>query len=52
MEQKILNNISYGLFVLTASKDGKDNGCIINTASQLASDPLTICLAVKKANLK
>ena len=50
MEQKILNNISYGLFVLTASKDGKDNGCIINTASQLASDPLTICVAVNKAN--
>lgn len=51
MDQKVLHNLSYGLFVLTASKDGKDNGCIINTAAQLASDPLTISVAVNKANL-
>lgn len=25
---------SYGLFVLTAKQDNKDNGCIINTAIQ------------------
>lgn len=51
MEQKVLNRLSYGLFVLTAAKDGKDNGCIINTAAQVASDPLTISVAVNKANL-
>lgn len=51
MEQKVLNRLSYGLFVLTAAKDGKDNGCIINTAAQVASDPLTISIAVNKANL-
>lgn len=51
MEQKVLNRLSYGLFVLTASQDGKDNGCIINTAAQVASDPLTISVAVNKANL-
>ena len=31
--------LSYGLFVLTAREDGKDNGCIINTAIQAASEP-------------
>lgn len=51
MEQKVLNNLSYGLFVLTANMDGKDNGCITNTAAQVASDPLTISVAVNKANL-
>lgn len=51
MEQKVLNNLSYGLFVLTANVDGKDNGCITNTATQVASDPLTISVAVNKANL-
>ena len=51
MNQKVLNRLSYGLFVLTAHKDGKDNGCIINTAAQVASDPLTISIAVNKANL-
>ena len=51
MNQKVWNRLSYGLFVLSASKDGKDNGCIINTAAQVASDPLTISVAVNKANL-
>lgn len=40
---------SYGLFVLSA-KDEKDNGCIINTAAQLTSNPQKINLAVNKAN--
>lgn len=51
MNQKVLNRLSYGLFVLTASKDGRDNGCIVNTAIQAASEPLTISVAVNKANL-
>lgn len=50
MDTKILNQLSYGLFVLTANRDGKDNGCIINTACQVASDPLTISISVNKAN--
>ena len=41
--------ISYGLYVLF-SKDEKDNGCIINTATQLTSDPLTLMIAVNKNN--
>lgn len=51
MDQKVLNNLSYGLFVVTSNLDGKDNGCITNTAAQVASDPLTISIAVNKANL-
>ncbi|MGN0522055.1 MAG: flavin reductase [Eubacterium sp.] len=42
--------LSYGLFVLTA-KDEKDNGCIINTAQQLSSNPMRISVTVNKANL-
>ena len=51
MDQKVLQKLSYGLFVLTANQDGKDNGCIINTACQVASDPLMISISVNKANL-
>lgn len=51
MDQKVLQKLSYGLFVLTANLDGKDNGCIINTACQVASDPLMISISVNKANL-
>lgn len=39
MNNKALYKLSYGLFVLTSSFDGKDNGCIINTASQVTSSP-------------
>lgn len=51
MEQEVLNKLSCGLFVLTAHADGKDNGCITNTVVQVASEPLTISVAVNKGNL-
>ncbi|MBR6268456.1 MAG: flavin reductase [Selenomonadaceae bacterium] len=50
MNPKAMFNLSYGLFVLTASKDGKDNGCIINTVTQVTSDPNQVTIAVNKAN--
>ena len=50
MDSKVLQKLSYGLFVLTTNENGKDNGCIVNTVEQLASDPLTLCVAVNKAN--
>ena len=45
MDEKAMYKLSYGLFVLTAKEDEKDNGCIINTAIQAASEPnqLSIC---------
>jgi flavin reductase (DIM6/NTAB) family NADH-FMN oxidoreductase RutF/rubredoxin len=50
MNPKAMFNISYGLYVLTASLDGKDNGCIINTVTQVTSDPNQITIAVNKSN--
>lgn len=46
----VTRNFSYGLFVLTAKDQDKDNGCIINTGIQAASEPLLISIAVNKAN--
>ncbi len=43
-------NLTYGLFVLTA-KDEKDNGCICNTAVQVASDPMRLMVSVQMGNL-
>ena len=51
MNKKAMYNLSYGLFVLTAHQDGKDNGCIINTAGQVTSTPNRISIAVNKQNL-
>ncbi|SHK83994.1 NADH-FMN oxidoreductase RutF, flavin reductase (DIM6/NTAB) family [Selenomonas ruminantium] len=50
MNPKTLFNIPYGLYVLTANLDGKDNGCIINTVCQVANTPDQITIAVNKAN--
>lgn len=48
MNTDSLNNISCGLYVLTASDNGIDNGCIINTLAQLTSSPLQIGVTVSK----
>ena len=50
MNDKTMFNLTYGLFVLTARDGAKDNGCIINTASQLTDQPKRITIAVNKAN--
>lgn len=50
MDTKSVYKISYGLYILTASQGDKDNGCIINTLSQLTSSPMQISVTVNKAN--
>ena len=50
MDTKALYKLTYGLFLLTANADGRDNGCIINTAVQLTDTPKRITIAVNKAN--
>lgn len=51
MESKVFHKFVYGLFLLSARQDGKDNGCIVNTAVQVADDPLRVSVAVIKGNL-
>ncbi len=48
MDHKAMYKLTYGLYLLTAQADGKDNGCIINTAVQVANDPTRISIAVIK----
>ncbi len=50
MDNKAMFKISYGLYVLTAKDDEKDNGCIINTVTQVTAEPLQITIAVNKLN--
>ena len=50
MDKKAMYKLSYGLFVLTAREGEKDNGCIINTAIQAASEPNKLSICVNKAN--
>ena len=50
MNKEAMYNLSYGLFVLTSAFDGRDSGCIINTAGQVTAEPNRISIAVNKSN--
>lgn len=50
MNNNIMRNISYGLFILTAKDGDKPNGCVINTLQQVTTDPNRITITVNKAN--
>lgn len=50
MDMSVMFKIGYGLYVLTAKDDAKDNGCIINTVMQVTSNPLQVAIAVNKKN--
>ena len=51
MDDQAFRKIGYGLYVLTAREDGKDNGCIINTLIQVTDQPCRISITVNKGNL-
>ncbi len=50
MNDKVMYNLTYGLFVLTVKDGDKDNGCIVNTVSQVTISPNRIVVAVNKEN--
>lgn len=50
IESNAMFKLSYGLFVLSAKRENKDNGCIINTVTQITDNPKQISIAVNKAN--
>ena len=53
MDSKVLFNVQYGLFVLSARENDKDNACIINTVTQVTAAPVSkdrISIAVNKSN--
>ena len=50
LPKSALYDLTYGLFVLGTENDGKQNGCIINTVNQVASNPDKLMISVNKAN--
>ncbi len=51
MDKTAFYKLSYGLYLLTAREGDKENGCIINTAIQCASEPKLISICVINKNL-
>ena len=51
MNTKALYNLTYGVYLMSAQENGRDNACIINTAVQVANNPTRISIAAIKGNL-
>lgn len=49
-DRNMMDRLTYGLFVLTGMTEGKDNGCIVNTAMQVTTSPNRIALTVNRSN--
>jgi len=50
MNPRALHKISYGLYVVSAHKDGAMNGQIANTVFQITADPPTLAVSINKDN--
>lgn len=51
MDTKLLRKISYGLYVVGSTKEGRLNGQIANTVFQISSDPVTVGISLNRNNL-
>jgi flavin reductase (DIM6/NTAB) family NADH-FMN oxidoreductase RutF/rubredoxin len=50
MDITALFTITYGLFIAGVERNGKKNGCIINTAIQVTDEPNRISVTMRKSN--
>jgi len=51
MNPKALNRITYGMYVVTSVKGGRQNGQVANTVFQVTSEPPTVAVSINKKNL-
>ena len=50
IDKKAFHQFTYGLFLLTSRVGGRDNGCIVNTAIQSASEPRQVSVCCIKGS--
>ena len=50
IDRQAFHQFSYGLFLLTSKAEGRDNGCIVNTAIQSASEPRQVSVSCVKGS--
>jgi len=51
MDPNALHNLSYGMYIVSASCGGRLNGQIANTVFQITSQPVTVVISINKQNL-
>lgn len=50
MDKKAFFKLSYGLYVVTSKDNDKESGCVINTMTQVTSEPSQVCITINKNN--
>ena len=50
MNETALFKLSYGLYIISSSFEGKDAGCVVNTLHQVTASPIQLSVAVNKDN--
>lgn len=51
MNQNALFQIGYGLYLVAANENGKDNACIVNTVMQVTQNPIRLLVSVCNQNM-
>lgn len=50
MDAKAFFKLSYGVYIVSTSADGKNAGCVINTLTQVTAEPARVSIALNKNN--
>lgn len=50
LDRKAFYKLSYGLYIVSSAFGGKDGGCVVNTLSQVTSEPAKMSVALNKNN--
>lgn len=50
MDTKAFFKLSYGLYLVSSTYQGKDSGCIINTMMQVTANPAKVTITLSKEN--
>jgi flavin reductase (DIM6/NTAB) family NADH-FMN oxidoreductase RutF len=51
MDPKAFYRVTYGLYIVSSQKDGRNNGQIANSIFQVTSTPPTVAISINKQNL-
>lgn len=51
MNQEALFQIGYGLYLVAANENGRDNACIVNTIMQVTQNPIKLLVSISNRNL-
>lgn len=50
MDTKAFFKLSYGLYIVTSKDNDNESGCVINTMTQVTSEPSQVCITINKNN--